>query len=192
MSARAKSSRSKSAAAAHPTANPEATTTAPLPAEPVTRRSLTAVEQQHLLQLPVHETEAMRSYVKPHEGFERVAPLSLKRLAEYPDIVSALRLDVAELEAALGQAAVLAEQEGIAFRLHRRALENRLCVESTVYRALLKLNRFLQASADEELQRDFSELADWVAARMEGARRRDPGEPDTEPEPATPGHPPAG
>ena len=139
---------------------------------PGSRRGLSAEEQGLLLGLPVHDADTMRSYVKPHEGFERVAPLTLKRLASYPNIASALRIDLADFESQLQRVGELAEQEDIAYRLHRRAMENRLSLESELFRGLLKLNRFLQSSDDEELQRDFADLSEWVASRTEGARRR--------------------
>ena len=149
------------------------------------QRSLSLAEQRALLLLPVHDADTIKSYVKPHEGFARVAPLSLKRLSSYPDIASALRLDLPGLSAELLRSSELGEQEDIAYRLYRRALENRLSIESEVFRALLKLNRFLQSSEDEELQRDFADLAEWVAARTESARRRPPASPEEHPDPAT-------
>lgn len=161
-------------------------------AAPVTegaRRALSADEQQRLLGLPVHDAEAIKSYSKPHEGFERVGPLAMDRLRSYPIIASALRIDIPGYEADGARARELAQQEDIAFRLHRRALENRLCIESEMYKALLRLNRFVQSSGDGELQRDFKELSDWIAARTAGGRRRDAGaagENEEEEEPAGP------
>ena len=143
--------------------------TAPIPSG--ARRGLSEEEQQRLLLLPVYDAEAIKSFSKPHEGFERVGPLSMNRLRSYPDIASALRIDIPVYEADGARARELAEQDDIAFRLHRRALENRMCVESEMYRSLLRLNRFVQSSGDGELQRDFKELADWIAARSESGRR---------------------
>ena len=68
--------------------------------------------------------------------------------------------------------------------MYRRALENRLSIENEVFRSLLQLNRFLQSSADEELQRDFTDLAEWVAARTEGSRMLPPAGPEEGPDPA--------
>lgn len=149
------------------------------------QRSLSVAEQRALLALPVHDADMIKSYVKPHEGFARVAPLTLKRLGSYPDVASALRLELPELLAELARSSELGEQEDVAYRLYRRALENRLSIENEVFRALLKLNRFLQSSEDEELQRDFADLAEWVAARTESSRRRPPAGPEEGPDPAT-------
>ena len=158
-----------------------------MPVADAARRGLSAEDQQRLLALPIHGAEAIKSYTKPHEGFERVGPLTMNRLRSYPDIASALRIDIPGYATDGAHARELAEQDDIAFRLHRRAMENRVYIESEMYRSLLRLNRFVQSSGDAELKRDFKELADWIAARSEGGRRRDGGEgTDEEEEPAGP------
>lgn len=155
------------------------------PDEPA-RRRVSEDEQTTLLQLPVYSQDAIRSFVKRHEGFERAVPRALKRLQNYPNMTATLKLDLPQLDADFAAVCTLIEQEDIVFRLYRRAFENRLAKESTLMRAMLKLNRFLQNSDDAELVRDFAELSSWITARTGGGRTREPGEEEPEPAPPAP------
>ena len=109
--------------------------------------TLSDADQGELLDLPLHTSKEIQSYLKPGEGFERVAPIALALLTSHPEIAAALKLDSAALSAELARGLHLAELAAIAENLARRANENRLEAESDVYRALLKVNRFVQTSA---------------------------------------------
>ena len=133
--------------------------------------TLSDTDQAELLKLPLHTSKEIQSYLKPGEGFERVAPIALAILANHPEIAAALKLDSAVLEAELARGIQLAERAAIAENLARRADENRLEAESDVYRALLKINRFVQNAEDTGLEQEFVKLSEWIASTHGGGAR---------------------
>ena len=133
--------------------------------------TLSDADQTELLKLPLHTSKEIQSYLKPGEGFERVAPIALAILANHPEIAAALKLDTANLEAELARGIHLAERAAIAENLARRAYENRLEAESDVYRALLKVNRFVQNAEDTGLEQEFAKLSEWIASTHGGGAR---------------------
>ena len=91
-------------------------------------------------------------------------------LAYHPEIAAALKLDTAGLKAELARGIHLAERAAIAENLARRADENRLEAESDVYRALLKVNRFVQNAEDTGLEQELVKLSEWIASTHHFAR----------------------
>jgi hypothetical protein len=133
--------------------------------------TLSDADQTELLKLPLHTSKEIQSYLKPGEGFERVAPIALAILANHPEIAAALKLDGAALSAELARGLHLAELAAVAENLARRADENRLEAESDVYRALLKVNRFVQNAEDTGLEQEFVKLSEWIASTHGGGPR---------------------
>ena len=125
---------------------------------------LSETQQQKLLKLPVHTTAETRSYLKPGEGLERIAPIVLNMLESAPHIGAALKLDAEKLRKQLESRAELTQFEATTFNLYRRAAENRMAADSELYGAMLKVNRFVQNSGDAEYARDFSDLSEWVSS----------------------------
>jgi DNA repair protein RadC len=137
----------------------------------VTQNKLSDTDQEELLKLPLHTSKEIQSYLKPGEGFERVAPIALALLASHPEIAAALKIDAAALTAEHGRGLHLATRSAIAQNLERRADESRLEAESDVYRALLKVNRFVQNAEDVGLEQEFAKLSEWIASTHGGATR---------------------
>ena len=140
----------------------------------VATNTLSDADQADLLKLPLHTSKEIQSYLKPGEGFERVAPIALAILANHPEIAAALKLDTVDLTAELARGIHLAERAAIAENLARRADENRLEAESDVYRALLKVNRFVQNAEDTGLEQEFVKLSEWIAGTHGGGRAAAP------------------
>jgi hypothetical protein len=134
-------------------------------------KTLSDADQAELLELPLHTSKEIQSYLKPGEGFERVAPIALALLAGHPEIAAALKLDPAALKAEHASGIHLAERAAIAENLRRRADEKRLESESDVYRALLKVNRFVQNAEDAGLEQEFVKLSEWIASTHGGGAR---------------------
>lgn len=132
---------------------------------------LSDTDQDELLKLPLHTNKEIQSYLKPGEGFERVGPIALALLAGHPEIAAALKLDAAALTAEHARGIHLATRAAIAQNLERRADESRLEAESDVYRALLKVNRFVQNAEDAGLEQEFAKLSEWIASTHGGAAR---------------------
>ena len=137
--------------------------------KPLAKTTLSDAEQTELLTLALRTSKEIQSYLKPGEGFERIAPVALALLAAHPEIAVALKLDPTTLEAEHARGLVLADRAAIAQNLMRRADQNRLQAESDVYRALLKLNRFVQNAEDEGLAQEFLKLSEWIASTHGGA-----------------------
>jgi len=137
----------------------------------LTQNKLSDANQTELLKLPLHTSKEIQSYLKPGEGFERVAPIALALLASHPEIAAALKLDAAALTAEHARGLSLAELAAIAQNLERRADESRLEAESDVSRALLKVNRFVQNAEDAGLEQEFAKLSEWIASTHGGAGR---------------------
>lgn len=132
--------------------------------KPTTKATLTDAEQSALNKLPLHTPQEIASYARPGEGIERITPLVTKALAKHPAIATALKIDPEQLSRTAGDAAELNRLEASTHMLYRRAMENRLELESDLYRALLKLNRFVANADDRELEVEFAALAEWVAS----------------------------
>jgi hypothetical protein len=151
-----------------------------------TAKTISESDQRTLLELPLYSVKEIQSYLKPGEGFERAAPVALDHLAAHPEIAVALHLDVAALKQELARGIHLAAEAEIAENLARHAQENRLKVESGVYRAILKLNRFVQNAESAELMQEFSVLSDWVASTHPGGGAPQPAPATPQPAPVVP------
>ena len=119
----------------------------------------------------------LREVVLPDEGEDSEALEALlprEAPAAYVQRVTALKLDAAHLSDELTRGLSLAEKAAIAENLRRRADENRLEAESDVYRALLKINRFVQNAEDTGLEQEFAKLAEWIASTHTGGRAAAP------------------
>ena len=127
-------------------------------------KRLSEDQQDRLLVMPVYRSEDIQKFLKPGSGMDKVAPKALDLLEATPEIAKALKLDVDGLRDSLSQREELAHLEDTAYNLYRRATENRMRLDSEVYAALLKVNRFVQSVGDAGTQRDFSDLSDWISS----------------------------
>jgi hypothetical protein len=144
-------------------------------------------DQTLLLNQPLHSAADIKSYVRPAEGMDRIAPAFVAFLQAHPEIASALKIDPADVQSELADATQLDGPTSRAFNLYRRGYENAMEKRSDVVRAIYKVNRMVQNSDDEELAAEFSEVTDWVSkthAHNSGPQPVDPPAPAPAPAPA--------
>lgn len=131
-------------------------------------RTLTGEQQHELADLHRLSAAEVASLARPGEGFERVVPGALAALEHRPRFAAVLALDPKALAADFQQAEHLGALAEIAYDLYRRAFENKMALESEVYRALLKANRVAHSMGEPDVVADFAELDAWISSTHPG------------------------
>lgn len=127
--------------------------------------ALLSEERQEAIRTePAYSTKEILRFLKPAEGFERIAPGALEALAQHPELAKLARANVPRLETTLRESVAFAKDEAIIASLAERVKGARLEREDEVYRVLLRVNRLVQESEDSALQSEFAPLGEWIAA----------------------------
>jgi len=123
----------------------------------------TQSELEWLLKQPAHHPAEIEHFVKAYDGSDGIAQQAIGALTASEGALIVPGVTPATIKESVERGAKFRPLEEDLQPYYRRAYENRLEADSDTMRALLKINRMVQASGDRTLMDRFQFLADWIA-----------------------------